>query len=70
MNYGMLRMWGRQFNERQTNVQEETRSSESSVIDEDLVRKVNEKILQDQEFMISLFFVNILQFKEVFFILL
>ncbi|GBN49064.1 hypothetical protein AVEN_243463-1 [Araneus ventricosus] len=44
MTDGMVRKWVRQFNDGRTNVHDEARSGQPSVVNDGLVAKVNEKI--------------------------
>jgi len=53
MSDGMVRKWVRMFNERRENVQDEERSGRPSSVNDDLVRKVNERVRDDRHFTIS-----------------
>ena len=53
MSDGMVRKWVRMFNERRENVYDETRSGRPSLMNDDLVRKVNERVRDDRRFTIS-----------------
>jgi len=53
MNDGMVRKWVRMFNERQENVHDEARSGRPSLANDDLVRKVKERVHGDRRFTIS-----------------
>jgi len=53
MSEGMVRKWVRMFNEGRENVHDETRSVRSSLVNDDLVRKVNETVRDDRSFTIS-----------------
>ena len=53
MSDGMVRKWVRLFNEGRENVQDETRSGRPSLVNDDLVRKVNERLRDDRLFTIS-----------------
>ena len=53
MSDGMVRKWLRMFNERRENVHDEARSGRPSLVNDDLVRKVNERVRDDRRFTIS-----------------
>jgi len=53
MSDGMVRKWVRMFNEGQENVHNEARSGRPSLVNDDLVRKVNERVGDDRRFTIS-----------------
>jgi len=53
MSDGMVRKWVRMFNEGRENVHEEARSGPPSLINDDLVRKVGERVRDDRLFTIS-----------------
>ena len=53
MSDGMVRKWVRMFNERRENVHDEARSGRPSLVNDDLVRKVNERVCDDRRFTIS-----------------
>ena len=53
MSDGMVRKWVRNFNERRENVHNEARSGRPSLVNDDLVRKVNERVRDDRRFTIS-----------------
>ena len=53
MSNGMLRKWVRTFNEGRENVHDETRSGRPSLVNDDLVRKVNERVRDDRRFTVS-----------------
>jgi len=53
MSDGMVRKWVRMFNEGRENVHNETRSGRPSLVNDDLVRKVNERVHDDRRFTIS-----------------
>ena len=53
MSDGMVRKWVRMFNEGRENVHDETRSGRPSLVNDDLVRKVNERVRHDRRFTIS-----------------
>jgi len=50
---GMVRKWVRMFNEGRENVQDEARSGRTSLVNDDLVRKVIERVRDDICFTIS-----------------
>ncbi|GBN65992.1 hypothetical protein AVEN_237014-1 [Araneus ventricosus] len=50
----MVRKWVRQFNDGRTNVHDEARSGRPAVVDDGLVAKVNEKILENRRFIIRM----------------
>ena len=53
MSDGMVRKCVRMFNEGRENVHDEARSGRPSSANDDLVRKVNERVLDDRRFTIS-----------------
>jgi len=53
MSDGMVRKWVRMFNEGRENVHVEARSGHPSLVNDDLVRKVNERVRDDRLFTIS-----------------
>jgi len=53
MSDGMVRKWVRMFNEGRENVHDEARSGSPSLVNADLVRKVNERVRDDRRFTIS-----------------
>lgn len=53
MTGGMVRRWVRAFKDGRTNVHDEERSGRASVITEDLVQKVDERVKEDRRFTIS-----------------
>ena len=53
MSDGVVRKWVRMFNEGRENVHDEARSGRSSLVNNDLVRKVNERVRDDRRFTIS-----------------
>jgi len=53
MSDGMVRKWVRMFNEGRENVHDEARSGRLSLMNDDLVRKVNERVRDDRRFTIS-----------------
>jgi len=52
MSDGMVRKWARMFNEGE-NVHDEARSGRPSLVNDDLVCKVNERVREDRRFTIS-----------------
>jgi len=52
MSNGMVRKWVRMFNEVRENVHDEARSGLPSLVNDDLVRKVNERVREDRRFTI------------------
>jgi len=50
---GLVRKWVRMFNEGQESVHDEARSGRPSLVNDDLVRKVNERVRDDRRFTIS-----------------
>jgi len=53
MSDGMVRKWVRMFNEGREDVQDEARSGRRYLVNNDLVRKVNERVRDDRRFTIS-----------------
>ena len=53
MSDGMVRKWVRVFNEGRENVHDEARSGRPSLVNDELVRKVNERVRDDRRFTIS-----------------
>jgi len=53
MSDGMVRKWVRMFNEGRENMNDEARSGRPSLVNDDLVRKVNERVGDDRRFKIS-----------------
>jgi len=53
MSDGMVRKRVRMFNVGQQNVHDEARSGRPSLVNDDLVRKVNERVRDDRRFTIS-----------------
>ena len=50
MSDGMVRKWVRMFNERRENLHDEARSGRRSLVNDDLVRKVYERVCDDRRF--------------------
>jgi transposase len=70
MSDSMVRRWVRHFNEGRKNAHDDLRSGRSSVVNEDLVRVVEEKIQENRRFTFSsfsLYFAQILRslFHEI-----
>jgi len=53
MSDGMVRKWVRKLNEGRENVHDEARSGRPSLVNDDLVRKFNERVRDDRCFKIS-----------------
>ena len=53
MSDGMVRKWARLFNEGRENVHDEARIGRPALVNDDLVRKVNERVRDDRRFTIS-----------------
>jgi len=53
MSHGMIRKCVRMFNEGRENVHDETRSERPSLVNDDLVRKVNVRVRDDRRLTIS-----------------
>jgi len=53
MSDGMVRKWVWVFNEGRENVHDEARSGRPSLVNDDLVRKFNERVRDDRRFTIS-----------------
>jgi len=53
MSDGMVRKWVQMFDEGRENVYDEARSGRPSLVNDDLVRKVNERVRDDRRFTIS-----------------
>ena len=53
MSDGMVRKWVGMFKEGRENVHDETRSGRLSLVNDDLVSKVNERVRDDRRFTIS-----------------
>jgi len=64
MSDGMVRKWVRMFNEGQENVHNEARSGRPSLVNDDLVRKVNERVGDDRRFTISDLFLHFPQISR------
>ena len=53
MSDGMVRKWVRMLNEGRENMQDEARGWRPSLVNDDLVRKFNERVRDDRRFTIS-----------------
>jgi len=53
MSDSVVRKWVRMFNEGRENMNDEARSGRPSLVNDDLVRKVNERVRGDRNFTIS-----------------
>jgi len=53
MSDGMVRKWVRMFDEGRKNMHDNARSGHPSLVNDDLVRKVNERVRDDRRFTIS-----------------
>jgi len=53
MSDGMVRKWVRMFNEGRENVHDVARSGRPSLVNDDLVREINETVRDDRRFTIS-----------------
>jgi len=53
MSHGMVRKWFRVFNEGRENLHDEARSRRPSLVNDDLVHKVNEGVRDDRRFSVS-----------------
>jgi len=53
MSDGVVRLWVRMFNEGRENIHDEARSGRTSSVNDDMVRKVNERVRNDRHFTIS-----------------
>ena len=63
---GMVRRWVRKFNKGRVSVHDEQRTSWPSLINDDLVCAVDEKIHEDRRFTISLLSLNFPQLSQSF----
>jgi len=64
MSDGIVRKWVQMFNEGRENVHVEARSGRPSLLNDDLVRKVNERVRDDRRFTISDLSLHILQISR------
>jgi len=53
MSDGMVRKWVRMFNEGRENLHDDVRSGRPSLVNDDVVRKVNERVRDDRRFTVS-----------------
>jgi len=53
MSDGIVRKWVWMFNEGRENVHDESRSGRPSLVNDDLVHKVNERVRDDRRFTVS-----------------
>ena len=53
MNDGMVRKWDRMFNEGREKAHDEAQIVRPSLVNDDLVRKVNERVCDDRRFTVS-----------------
>jgi len=63
---GMVRKWFRMFNEGRENVHDEARSGRPSLVNDDLVRKVNERVSDDRRFTILICPCTFLKFQGLY----
>ena len=66
MSDGMVRKWVQMFNEGRENVHDEARSGCPSLVNDDLVRKVNERVHDDRSFTISICLCISLRFQGLY----
>jgi len=64
MSDGMVRKWVRMFNEGRENVHDEARSGRPSLVNDDLVRKVNVRVRDDRRFTIFDLFLHFPQISR------
>jgi len=64
MSDGMVRKWVRMFNDGRENVHDEALSGRTSLVNDDLVRKVNERVRDDRRFTISDLSLHFLQISR------
>jgi len=64
MSDGKVRKWVRMFNEGRENVHDKVRSGRPSLVNDDLVRKFNERVRDDRRFTISGLSVHFLQISR------
>ena len=65
MSDGMVRKWVRMFNEGRENVHDEARIGRPSMVNDDLLRKVNERVRDDRCFTISDLFLHFPQISRI-----
>ena len=66
MSDGMVRRLVRMFNEGRANMHDEARSGRPSLVNADLVRKVNERVRDDRSFTISDLSCTFLRFQGLY----
>jgi len=64
MSVDVVRKWVRMFNEGRENVHDEARSGRPSLMNDDLVRKVNDSVRDDRRFTISDLSLHFLQISR------
>jgi len=64
MSDGMVRKWIRMFNEGRENVHDEARSGRPASVNDDLIRKFNERVHDDRRFTVSNLSLHILQISR------
>jgi len=66
MSDGMVRKWVQVFNEGQENMHNEAQSGRPSLVNDDLVRKVNERVYNDRHFTISVCHCTFFRFQGLY----
>jgi len=66
MSDGMVREWVRMFNEGRESLHDEARSGRPTLVNDDVVRKVNERVRDDRRFTISDLFRTFLRFQGLY----
>ena len=64
MSNGIVRKWVRMFNEGRENVHDDVRSGRSCLVNDDLIRKFNERVHDDRRFTVSNLSLHILQISR------
>ena len=64
MSDGMVRKWVRMFNEGRENLHDEARIGHPSLVNDDLVRKVNKRVRDDRRFTVSDLFLHCPQISK------
>jgi len=64
MSDGMVKKWVRMFNEGRENMHDVARSGHPSLVNDDFVRKVNERVRNDSRFTISDLSLHFLQISR------
>jgi len=64
MSDGMVRKWVQVFNEGRENVHDEARSGRPSLLNDDLLRKINESLCEDRRFTLSDLSLHFLQISR------